>query len=168
MEFPQAAIRFAWHALHYCSLYRRVSAVQYFYKDANALQIVRGIQGAYDLDVFIFLPAQTGPLITMSPLYDILRERGYVFDAEHVIIHDTPVQFLPAYNPLSEEAVREAVFYDYEETPVRVIRPEHLVALAFQTGGRHRRIRAEALLEDGDIDADRLNAILARRTIILP
>ena len=121
----------------------------------------------YDLDVFVFLPPQDSFSISMEPLYRILREQGYAFDAEHIIIHETPVQFLPVYNELSEEATREAVFQDYEGVSVRVIRPEHLIALAFQTGGVHRRTRAETLLEEGKIDQDRLNDILARHNIAL-
>ncbi len=122
----------------------------------------------YDLDVFIFLPPQNGLLITMEPLYRILRERGYTFDAEHVMIHETPVQFLPAYNALSEEAVRQAVLQDYAGVSVRVIRPEHLVALAFQTGGAHRRSRAETLLAEDGIDLDVLNAIMERHHVARP
>lgn len=120
----------------------------------------------YDLDVFVFLPPQEGLLITMEPLYRILREQGYDFDAEHVLIDETPVQFLPAYNALSEEAVRDAVFHDYEGVPVRVTRPEYLIALAFQTGGARRRLRAEILLEGGGIDGDLLNDILAKHNIV--
>ena len=122
----------------------------------------------YDLDVFVFLPPQSGLLITMEPLYRILRERSYAFDAEHVMIYGTPVQFLPAYNALSEEAVREAILHDYDGVPVRVIRPEHLIALAFQTGGAHRRIRAESLLAEECIDLDVLIAIMERYSVTRP
>ncbi len=119
----------------------------------------------YDLDVFIFLPAQAGLVFTMEPLYDKLRERGYSFDAEHVLIFDTPVQFIPAYNPLTEEAVREAVVHNYDGVEIRVIRAEHLVALAYQTGGRHRIVRAEALVEEGAIDTTKLQSILVTHGI---
>ena len=115
----------------------------------------------YDLDVFIFLPPQASPLISMEPLYSELRRRGYAFDAEHVLMFETPVQLLPAYNDLAIEAVDQAVTHDYDGVPVKVISAEHLVALALQTGGKHRRIRAEALLEDDVLDVERLNSILA-------
>ena len=49
----------------------------------------------YDLNAFVFLPPQTSTLFSMAPLYKDLRDRGYTFDAEHVMIHDTPVQFYP-------------------------------------------------------------------------
>lgn len=119
----------------------------------------------YDLDVFIFLPQQEGALVLMGPLYSELQKRGYLFDAEHVLMHDTPVQFLPAYNPLAVEAVQQAITHDYNGVQVRVISAEHLVALALQAGGTHRRIRAQALLEDDTLNAPRLKAILAAHSI---
>jgi len=119
----------------------------------------------YDLDVFIFLPPQEGPLISMEPLYSELRRHGYAFDAEHVLMYQTPVQFLPAYNSLAEESVDHAIVHDYDGVEVRVISAEHLVALALQTGGRHRMIRAEALLESNILDQEKLDAILAAHNI---
>lgn len=119
----------------------------------------------YDLDVFVFLPPQNSSVFSMEPLYRMLRERGYDFDAEHVLIYDTPVQFLPAYNALAEAAVTEAVSHDYEGVAVRVIRPEHLIALAYQTGGRHRLVRVEALLEEGIVDEKRLEEIMAAHDV---
>lgn len=115
----------------------------------------------YDLDVFVFLPPQSSFIFSMEPLYSVLRNRGFTFDAEHAMIYDTPVQFLPAYNPLVEEAVREAIIHDYDGVPVRVVGPEHLAALALQTGGRHRRMRAEALIEDGALDREKLAVIMS-------
>ena len=102
----------------------------------------------------------------MEPLYGILRERGYTFDAGHVMIYETSAQFLPAYNALSEEAVREAILQDYEGVPVGVIRPEHLIALAFQTSGAHRRSRADAPLSENGIDLNILNAVMERHRIV--
>lgn len=119
----------------------------------------------YDLDVFVFLPPQTGLIFSMDPLYGELRKRGYSFDAEHVMIYETPVQFLPAYNALAVEAVEQAVVHDYNGTPVRVISSEHLIALAYQTGGGHRIARASSLLAMGTIDAGRLDAILSAHGI---
>ena len=123
----------------------------------------------YDLDVFVFLPPQEGSIVSMRPLYSALRARGYEFDAEHVMIHETPVQFIPAYNALAEEAVDKAKAHEYEAVPVRVIGPEHLIALAYQTGGSHRLERAVALLKQaGRVDQGKLRAILAAHQIAVP
>ncbi len=120
----------------------------------------------YDLDVFVFLPPQTSAIFSMEPLYKILRDRGYGFDAEHVMIEETPVQFLPAYNKLSEEAVEQAILHEYEGEFVRVIRPEYLIALAFQTGGGHRLFRAESLLAEGIVSEELLNAVMTSHNVV--
>src|SRR5258708_25778347 len=62
----------------------------------------------YDMDVYCFLPAQSGRLVTLSPIYERLREKGYPEDKEHIIIEGVPVQFIPAYNELITETVAQA------------------------------------------------------------
>src|SRR5437879_585468 len=66
----------------------------------------------YDLDVFVFLPPQKGLVIGLTPLYEHLRKRGFEPHKEHVMIHDVPVQFLPSYNELVDEAVKQAEIHD--------------------------------------------------------
>lgn len=119
----------------------------------------------YDLDVFVLLPKSSSPLLSLSPLYEWLKPRGFEHRAEHVLIHGVPVQFLPAYNELAEEAVKAARLLDYEGVPVRVAPPEHLIALSLQAGGRKRRERAFQLLEAGVVDRPSLEALLDRHGI---
>ncbi len=108
----------------------------------------------FDLDVFVLLlPAASG-LISLSPIYEALRERGYAADRECVLIEGVPVQFIPAYNPLVEEALVEAREVEYEDVRTRVVRPEHLVAICLQAGRdkdreRVRILRAQAALDSG-------------------
>jgi hypothetical protein len=79
-----------------------------------------------------------------------------------VIIHGVPVQFLPTYNKLVEEAIGAARELSYGDTPVRVMAPEHLVALALQAGSSRRRERAAQLIEAGAVDHAILGGILDR------
>ena len=74
-------------------------------------------------------------------------------------------ELLPAYNALVEEAVAEAIEHDYEGVPVRVVDPEHLVALALQAGGARRCERAWQLLQFGRVDRERLRAMLAAHAV---
>ena len=46
----------------------------------------------YDLDVFVFLPEQSGGLVSLTPLYQHLAARGFRAEAEHVMIHEVPVR----------------------------------------------------------------------------
>jgi hypothetical protein len=105
---------------------------------------------------------------TLNPLADIYRwaeKRGLDLEAEHIMIHGVPVQFLPAYSPLVEEAVDCALTHDYHRVSVRVISPEHLVAMAFAAGNRRRRERAWLLIESGKVDLKRLQQLLAKHGI---
>jgi hypothetical protein len=77
-----------------------------------------------------------------------------------MLIHGVPVQVLPAYNELVIDAIHAAREHDYEGIPVRVVDPEHLVALALQPGGPRRRERAWLLLQSGTVDRQRLRTIL--------
>jgi hypothetical protein len=108
----------------------------------------------FDLDVFVLLTSPPGGLIPLAPIYEALRARGYREEGECVSIEGVPVQFLPAYNQLLEEALREANEVMYEDTPTRVLRAEHLVAICLQTGRekdreRVRLLRAQAKLDHG-------------------
>jgi hypothetical protein len=116
----------------------------------------------FDLDVFVLLPRSAGGLLTLTPLYEALRARGYAEEGEYVSIEGVPVQFLPAYNALLEEALQEAREVPYEDVRARVLRAEHLAAICVQTGRPKDRERARLLREQAALDADYLAAVLAR------
>src|SRR5574340_528977 len=61
----------------------------------------------FDLDVFVLLPQTASGLLTLATLYQALRAHGYSEEGECVNIEGVPVQFLPAYNGLLEEGLRE-------------------------------------------------------------
>jgi hypothetical protein len=96
----------------------------------------------FDFDVFVILPQDAGNLLSLAPLYEALRSRGYAEEGECVLIEGVPVQFLPAYNALLEEALREARETLYEAVSTRVVRAEHLIAICLQTGRDKDRERA--------------------------
>jgi hypothetical protein len=81
------------------------------------------------------------------------------------MIEGVPVQLLPAYNALVEAALAGARVHDYDGVPVRVVGPEHLVALALQAGGARRRERAWQLLQSGGVDRKRLRELLTTHAI---
>lgn len=116
----------------------------------------------FDLDVFIVLPGSTGPLLSLAPIYEALRSRGYAEEAECVSIEGVPVQFLPAYNDLLAEAMTTAREVSYEGTPTRVLRPEHLVAIGLQTGREKDRERVRILREQAGLQSSDLASLLAR------
>jgi hypothetical protein len=114
----------------------------------------------YDLDVFVLLPETEMGLVTLSPIYARLREKGYQVEAEHVIIEGVPVQFIPAYNDLVEEAVKQAVRRRYEKTMTRVLRLEHLLAIMLQTYRPKDKTRMTQLLDVATVDENSFKRIL--------
>jgi len=117
------------------------------------------------LDIDIFVSFETAPgraLILLSPIYDYLKARGCREEGEHVVIGGWPVQFLPAPDALAEEAVAQAVETDVEGVRTWVMTAEHLVAIALQTGRAKDHIRILQFIDSGMVDADTLDAILAR------
>lgn len=119
----------------------------------------------YDLDAFVLLPAEDQAIVSLSPLYDYLLGAGHTADGEHVVIHGVPVQLIPAYNPLVEEAVAQAVEADYEGVKTRVVKAEHLVAIMLQTGRPKDLLRISMFLDLGVLDTDLLEDILARHQL---
>jgi hypothetical protein len=119
----------------------------------------------FDLDVFVLLQAGTTGLISLTPIYQALRTRGYREEQECVVIEGVPVQFLPAYNSLVEEALAEAREVDYEGVPMRVLRAEHLVAISLQTGRDKDRERVRILREQARLDLDFLADVVKRHQL---
>jgi hypothetical protein len=117
----------------------------------------------FDLDVFVVLPRTAGGLLSLGPIYDALRTRGYTEEEnECFVVEGVPVQFLPAYNSLIEEALDRAQHTTYENVPTRVLSSEYLVAIALQTGRTKDRERVRILREQAKLDMDLLADVLKR------
>ncbi len=119
----------------------------------------------HDLDVFISLPETKGPLLSLDGVYSYLSGKGYVADEEHVVIEGVPVQFLVASTPLVEEAMIKATARSYGIENVRVMAPEHLVAIMVELNRPKDRIRLSFFLEQAPIAKDRLFGILERHSL---
>lgn len=123
----------------------------------------------YDLDVLVFLPTSPGSLVSLDGIYRWAHGHGYSTDAEHVIVEGVPTQFLPAPNSLADEAIRTAALVDYAGVPVRVVRPEYLVALYLEPSARtpKRQARAAMLLEWPGLNRAELDVILKRHGLAI-
>lgn len=119
----------------------------------------------YDLDIFFLLARQTDDLLPLEPIYEYLSRAGYRPEGEAVEIEGWPVRFLPVFNPLLEEAVAEAQEIEFNGTPTRVMRAEHLIAIMLQTGRAKDYARAAQFLEEGVVDQKLLAAVLTRHDL---
>jgi hypothetical protein len=103
-----------------------------------------------DVDVFVFLDPPTGSiLVTLDPVFRRLNELGFnQFDEEGLLIHNLPVQFLSAAPGLESEAVEQAMIVEWESHTLRVMRPEHLAAIALSVG-RPKDLARRSYNKDG-------------------
>ena len=117
----------------------------------------------YDLDVFIILSekGKENNLILLSSIFDYLKKKGYLWKGEHIIVEGIPVQFIPA-EALEEEAVRNARVIEYERIKTRVLTPEYLIAILLRAGRRKDIEKVEKLLEQAEIEREKLNKILRK------
>jgi len=100
-----------------------------------------------DLDVFV--------------LY--LKARGYTeIRKEGIVVEGWPVQFMPVANPLEREAYLNAQNLDYDGLMVRVVLPEHLVAIMLKVGRLKDLARVEMFLTQKEVDLDGLENVVRR------
>jgi len=120
-----------------------------------------------DVDVFVFIEPPAGALIvSLAPLFFRLGQLGFnEFEEEGVLIHGLPVQFLSAGAGLETEAVEQAIVVDWENHRLRVMRPEHLAAIALTVGRPKDRARLVYLAELQDCDYFRFEDILVRHRL---
>lgn len=116
----------------------------------------------FDLDIFVVVEESSSKLVSLGPVYRYLERRGYRAEKESILIEGIPVQFLVPYNSLTQEALAQAVQKKFASQPVRVFRPEHLMALMAQTGRPKDQIRLQLMLDQAKYNRVRLHAVIRR------
>jgi hypothetical protein len=136
------------------------------YAVAGAMALMFWIEPVptFDLDVLVLLPQSEGPIVSLQPIYEWATKQGYTSDLEHILIDGVPVQFLPSYSDLSDEAIQTAVDLQYRGVAIRVVKPEYLIALYLLPSARtlKRKERAAALQESATIDRELLADVMIR------
>lgn len=115
-----------------------------------------------DVDVFIQLHVEPGTFITLTPIFEYLKTRGCVIEGEHIIIADTPVQFLPPPSLLAEEALANAVQRDIDGTPVQVFKAEYIAAIALELGRTKDKLRLSQFIEEDALDMALFETLLTK------
>lgn len=120
-----------------------------------------------DVDVFVtFQPEAGGLLVSPQPLFDYLKTRGASMEGEYIVVAGWPVQFLPAANPLTAEALQQAVERNVAGVSARVFTAEHLAAIALQTGRAKDKARLLQFVEAGALDLARFQDIVVRHGLL--
>jgi hypothetical protein len=119
-----------------------------------------------DLDIFFHVKDASAGMDILAPLYKYLSGLGYKGQGEAVDIEGWPVQFLPIFNPLVEEAVAQAKTVSFQRTKTRVMQAEHLVAIMVQTGRLKDHARIAQFMEHEVINGETLADILQRHGLL--
>ncbi|MBW8004024.1 MAG: hypothetical protein FVQ80_18860 [Planctomycetes bacterium] len=117
-----------------------------------------------DADVLIVLPRQ-GSINLLKPVYEFCRSQGYLPEGEAIRVGDWPVQFIPVFNTLTEQAVRTAETGEIEGIPLKVASPDYLAAIALSTGRPKDYARILALLDSEAISMIDIERLAARHDL---
>jgi hypothetical protein len=112
-----------------------------------------------DVDTLVAL-SDSNRIDVLSGIYSYLGSRGYQPEGEAIRVGGWPVQFIPAHDPLTQDAVETAETDDIEGSPLRVVRADYLAVLALKAGRSKDWSRIIALLESGSVNAEGI-AVLA-------
>ncbi len=101
-----------------------------------------------DTDVLITVPGPGG-LDILRPIYAYCASKGYLAEGQWIRVGSWPVQFIPTYNHLTEEALQTAEVADFDGVPLRVVRADYLALIALDTGRDNDFMRVFYLLRSG-------------------
>ena len=114
-----------------------------------------------DADVLVAVGA-VGRLDLLGGVYEFCAARGYQPEGEAVRVGAWPAQFVPAFSPLTQEAMEQAETADFEGVPFRVVRADHLAVIALSVGRAKDLTRILALLESGSVSRADLTSLTRR------
>lgn len=100
-------------------------------------------------------------MIVLTPIYEYFRNKGYLWEKHWIVIEGVPVDIFPA-DSLEEEAIENALETEYEGVPTKIITPEYLIALFLRAGREKDERKIELLLEQTEINLEKLNNILIK------
>lgn len=116
------------------------------------------------LDIFfVFEPPQTGLILSLEPIYDYVRDRGFEFDKDFIYIGGWPVQFIESsHDQLWSEALKNARKLKVNGNEIAVMPPEHLAAMWIQARREKDIRKIEELDAARAMNASDLHTVLDR------
>ncbi len=114
-----------------------------------------------DADVLVAIDA-TDRLDVLGGIYEFCAAKGYQPEGEAIRVGAWPTQFVPAFSPLTQEAMEQAETADFEGVAFRVVRADHLAVIALSVGRAKDWARILALLESGGVSQEAIKSLAAR------
>jgi hypothetical protein len=126
-----------------------------------------------DLDILVAFRQPVGQrttgVITLAPIFSYLKAKGYdEFRREGIVVEGWPVQFLPVADVLDAEALAQAEDVDLlidelqGSARTRVLRSEHLAAIALRVGRPKDFVRIAQFLEENAVERSALCEVIER------
>lgn len=129
----------------------------------GAVAQMRYTEAVTTLDADILVTVSNPEVIDiLGPLYRFCDALGYHSEGEAIRVGAWPVQLIPAFDSLTEEAVREAEYADMDGIPFRVVRADFLAVIALSVGRAKDYARILALREVGAVSDEQVAAIADR------
>lgn len=139
------------------------------YAIAGAIAVLKWTEPFFtrDLDIIITLPKETGErkLIVLTPIYEYLKQAGSQWNRQWIIVEGVPVDFIVA-DKLEKEAIENAIETEYEGLKTKILTPEYLIALFIRAGRNKDERKIEMLLEQTEIDMEKLRKILVENGLM--
>lgn len=118
-----------------------------------------------DAGVLVAVP-MPDPLDVLGPVHAFSTARGFQPEGEAIRVGAWPVQFIPVFDPLTEEAMEQAETVDFEGEPLRVVRAGHLAAIALKAGRAKDFARILALLEGKSVTPGEIAELAGRHGLL--
>jgi hypothetical protein len=118
-----------------------------------------------DVAVLVALPDKTS-LAALSPVYRFCEGKGFLPEGEAIRVGRWPVQFIPVFSSLTEEAVREAETGDLDGAPIRVIGAAHLAVIALSVGRPKDLLRIHSLLNAKAVTNEKVENLAERHGLL--
>ncbi len=121
-----------------------------------------------DLDIFfLFEPPQNSVILSLEPIYNYCREKGYIFDHEFINIGGWPVQFVESgHDPLWCDALENSATFSFDGESLNVLPAEHLAAMWAIVARPKDILKIQHFAEAEVLDPAKLKGVLDRFDLI--
>ena len=92
-------------------------------------------------------------------IHEYCEKKGYHAEGATIRVGEWPVQFIPVFSALTQDALENAETVEFEGVPIRVVRAGYLAVIALSTGRSKDHQRILSLLESGNTSRSELCAL---------
>lgn len=114
-----------------------------------------------DADVLIAVP-KPDKLEVLADIYSYCAGKGFSAEGDAIRVGAWPVQFMPVFSPLTNEAMEHAEVAEFDGVPLRVIKADYLAVIALSVGRGKDFARILALLESPHVTREQIATLAAR------